>query len=79
MTLIAHHQAAATIVYGSETLPCIGPLRIAASFPEGTYPTRRYAIAIVAGHDSPTARAALNFLLADGRAMLVEHFGYRAP
>jgi molybdate transport system substrate-binding protein len=76
---VGPHMAPAAIAYSSEAPPNMKAVRIAGVFPDSSYPPARYPIAIVAGHDRSAVRATMDFMLSDGRALLVQMFGYRAP
>ncbi len=78
LNFVARGEAPLGIVYRSDAVsePAV---RIIAAFPNGTHAPIVYPLAIVAGHDSPAARAFLARLRGAPEQAIFRDYGFDAP
>ena len=73
LAFVERGEAAAGIVYATDAA-LTKKVSVAGVFPDGSYPPVSYAIAVVAGHDTPAARAFRDFILgAEAKAIFVKY------
>lgn len=73
LAFVERGEAAAGIVYATDAA-LTKKVTVAGVFPDASYPPVSYPIAVVAGHDTPAARAFRDFILgADAKAIFVKY------
>jgi molybdate transport system substrate-binding protein len=75
LLLVARGEAAFGIVYRTDALSEKG-VRIVDTFPESSHPAIVYPVACVAGHDSPPAKALLEFLRSSTASATWTKYGF---
>ena len=75
LALVARGEAAFGVVYRTDALAEKG-VRIVDTFPASSHPAIVYPAALIAGHDSPTAKALLDFLRSPAAKAAWEKFGF---
>ena len=75
LTFVERGEVAAGIVYATDAA-ISDKVRVAGVFPEDTHPPITYPVALVAGHDTPEARAFLAFLTGPDTAPVFRKYGF---
>ncbi|HEU4662952.1 MAG TPA: molybdate ABC transporter substrate-binding protein, partial [Dokdonella sp.] len=78
LNFVARGEAALGVVYRSDAVsePAV---RVVATFPDATHAPIVYPVAILAGHDTPAARALLELLHAPAARAIFREHGFDAP
>ena len=73
LAFVERGEAAAGIVYATDAA-LTKKVAVAGAFPDASYPSVAYPIAVVAGHDTPAARAFRDFVMgAEAKAVFVKY------
>jgi molybdate transport system substrate-binding protein len=78
LALVERGEVAAGVVYATDAA-ISDKVRVAGVFPESSHPPVSYPIALVAGHDTPEARAVLAFFLGPEATRVYRKFGFSVP
>ena len=76
LAFVARGEATAGIVYATDAA-LTKKVSVAGTFPETSYPTVSYPVAVVAGHDTPAARAFRDFILSGDARIVFLKYGFR--
>jgi molybdate transport system substrate-binding protein len=74
LAFVERGETPAGVVYGTDAARA--RVRVVASFPEGSYPKIAYPLALVAGHDSPAARAFYDYLRGPAARAVFARYGF---
>ena len=74
LAYVERGEAAAGIVYASDAARA--EVRVVATFPPDTHPPIRYPMALVAGRDTPAARAFYDYLRGPAARAVFERYGF---
>ncbi len=75
LAFVERGEAAAGIVYSTDAA-LTQKVAVVGAFPETSYPPISYPLAIVAGHDTPAARAFRDFMLGDAAKAVYRKYGF---
>ncbi len=76
LNFVERGEAAAGIVYATDAAVS-KKVAVAATFPESSYPPVSYPIAVVAGHDTPDAKAFHDFVLGVQAKAIFVKYGFK--
>ncbi len=77
LAFVERGEAAAGIVYETDAALARN-VTVVGRFPDSSYPAISYPVAMLAGHDSPAARAFYTFLLSDSAKVVFMKYGFRS-
>lgn len=75
LAFVERGEAAAGIVYATDAA-LTKKVAVAGTFPASSHPPISYALAVVAGHDTPAARAFRNFMLGADAQAVYRKYGF---